>query len=430
MRSAQGRICYSERLGWLFYDGQRWQSEEAKAQVEELAKRVVREIASEAKALKSWAKASESRAHLSAMVTLAESKVNVRPGAFDRDPWLLNCTNGTLDLRNGELHPHRPEDLITKITNVAYDPEVNAPQFQAFLDNVQPDRDTRNYLLKATGYASSGSVSEDEMYFNYGSGANGKSTYFLAVSWVLGDYAQSADPELLVVRRNAHPTSVADLQGSRLVTVMETEEGQALAVALMKRLTGGDTQKARRMHKDFFEFDPTAKIFWFGNHRPVVRGTDHGTWRRIRLIPWNTTIPEDEQADREELMKVFRSEGSGILNLITQACQDWQANGLEPPSSVVLATGSYRMEQDILGAFIDECCATEGDVGARHLYQSYRYWSDETGQRIMTEKMFSMRLEDRGYEKRRSEDNGARRWFGLSVKISARNPFTTVGGDE
>ncbi|MGH7378091.1 MAG: DNA primase family protein, partial [Candidatus Methylomirabilales bacterium] len=250
-------------------------------------------------ALAAHAMKCESDSRIRAMLSLAESEpgVPVEPGAFDADPWLFNCLSGTLDLRTGELRPHRREDLLTKLAPVDYDPGAKAPTWTAFLDHIMAgNREVIEYLQRAVGHALTGDVREQVLQFLHGTGANGKTTFLNAILDAVGDYGKQAAPELLTIKYGTeHPTGLADLRGCRFVASIEVEEGKRLAEVLVKQLTGGDRLKARFMRENFFEFTPTHKIFLAVNHKPVIRGTDHAIWRRIRLVPFTVTIPDAEQ---------------------------------------------------------------------------------------------------------------------------------------
>ena len=245
-----------------------------------------------------WAIKSQDRRRLDAMIALAKSDAPIpaRAADFDADPWLLNVQNGVLNLRTGELMPHAPEHLCSKLAPVTFDAGAHCPTWHAFLHRIfAGDAELIDYLQRWLGYCLTGQVSEQYLHALWGSGANGKSVLIGTVLALLGDYGATAAPELLLARDGKHPTEVADLQGRRFVCSVETDEGRRLAEAAVKSLTGGDTVKARRMHENFWEFSPTHKLALVTNHKPKVTGTDHAIWRRLRLIPFEVTIPDAEQ---------------------------------------------------------------------------------------------------------------------------------------
>ncbi len=413
---------------WLIWDGRRWSLDES-GEIHRRAKRTVREIYREAadaaddetrKGLGKHAKASEAESRIQAMISLAKSAVPIMPAAMDANPWLLNVSNGTVDLRTGELLEHRRDDLITKLAG-KYGPEASASTWTATLERVLPSAEVRAFFKRLCGYAICGDVSEHVLPVLYGTGANGKSTILNALLEAAGDYAMQAAPDLLVSKRGGHPTEVADLFGMRLVASIEVEDGRRLAEALVKSLTGGDKVRARRMRQDFWQFDPTHTAFLCTNHKPEIRGTDAGIWRRIRLIPFTETIPGAEQ-DRK-LPEKLRVELPGILAWCVEGAREWRRDGLKAPEEVRKATGEYRSEMDVIGAFLrDECEIGRGfKATLKDVYERYEQWCEEGGEKPETKRKFNARLTDRGqFTDRRSGPGGLREWHGLQL-LTKRN---------
>ena len=396
---------------WLVWDGTRWATDET-GEVMRRAKDTVASIYVEAartpdddrrKAVAKHALRSESAQRLRAMVTLAESEPQVvaRPDDFDCDLWLFNVLNGTLDLRTGELLPHQRDHLIMKQAPLIYDPEATCPLWDAFLERIMDGNEALiGFLQRAVGYALTGDTSEQCLFILYGTGANGKTTFLQTISAMMGDYAQQTPTETLLIKRGDNiPNDVARLRGSRLVTAVEAEEGRRLAESLVKQMTGGDKLAARFLHAEWFEFRPTFKVFLGTNHKPTIRGTDHAIWRRIRLIPFTVTIPEAEQ-DKELAVKL-RTELPGILAWAVRGCLAWQRDGLGMPEEVQRATEDYRSEMDVLGSFLEDCCIiTDGAMTqASVLYQAYRDWCEENGERPVTGTRFGRRMTERGFDK-------------------------------
>jgi putative DNA primase/helicase len=408
---------------WLVYDGKRWAQDDT-GQVERLMKDTVRAIYAEAsqardsqerKAIAEHAKRSEARKRISDAIQLARSELGIPilPEDRDRDPWALNVENGTVDLRSGELREHRREDLITKLAPVEYRPAAKAPTFQAFLERILPSEALRRFLRRAVGYSASGEVSEEALMILHGTGDNGKTTLINAVLDALGDYAMEAAPELILAKRGSHPTELADLFGARFVSARETDEGRRLAEAVVKQLTGRDRIKARRMREDFWQFDPTHTLFLATNHKPEVRGTDHAIWRRLKLVPFDVKIPEDEK-DRE-LPRKLQAELPGILAWIVRGCLDYQREGLGVPEEVRDATEGYRSEMDVLAAFIDDRCSVhpKASVGATPLYNAYKDWCAEAGEDAISQRKFGGQIGERGFDKDKS---GTITWYGIGLR--------------
>jgi putative DNA primase/helicase len=313
---------------------------------------------------------------------------------LDRDPWLLNVENGTIDLRTGELLPHRQEDKITKIANVRYDQNADCPQWKQFVREIMGYKgDLITFLQTAAGWAVSGDISEQSMFILYGTGANGKSTFLNVIMRILGDYAISTYPETFMKRSSDSLTNdIARLRGTRFVTTTETEQGKQLSEHLIKQATGNDQMTARFLYGEHFNFLPTFKIFMASNHKPVIKGTDHGIWRRIKLIPFTTTIT-DEKMDRQLEQKLME-EKSGILNWLIEGLLRWQKEGLNTPSIVLNATDEYRGEMDVIGNFIKERCVqkTGTMIRARELFRVYQEWCDENNELATSERMFGLRM--------------------------------------
>ena len=289
------------------------------------------------------------------------------PQELDTNSWLLNCLNGTLDLLTGELLPHQRDNLITKVAPVEYDPVAKCPVWDRFLSRIMgEDEDLIGFLQQMVGYSLTGDVSEQILFIGYGEGANGKSTFLNTLLGLLGDYAMKATSDLLM-RHQGHPTEKADLFGKRFVATIETEDGRRLSEVFVKEATGGDPIRARRLHENFWQFNPTHTLFLATNHRPIIRGTDHAIWRRIRLIPFNVTIP-DAKMDKHLIGKL-RAEWPGILNWAVRGGLLWQAKGLKTPDRVEAATGIYRREMDVLADFFEDRCELGFDnlVTARDL---------------------------------------------------------------
>ena len=418
-------VRYCHKWGaWLVYDGQRWRVDDRGAVVR-LAKETVRKIYREAaeaededrrKALAKHAARSESADKIRSMLELAKSEVPVSPDELDADPMLLNVKNGTLDLQAGGPREHRREDLITKLAPVEYDPAAKAPTWASALERSLPSEELRAFFKRLCGYAISGDVSEHILAVLYGTGANGKSTILNALLSAVGDYGMQAAPDLLVAKKGSHPTEVADLFGMRLVASIEVEDGSRLAESLVKQLTGGDRVRARKMRQDFWQFDPTHKVFMAANHKPEVRGTDLGIWRRIRLIPFTETITPADQDKR--LPEKLRHELPGILRWAVEGCLEWRREGLQAPAEVRKATGSYRAEMDVIGAFLADECEVGDDYRApfKAVYERYAEWCAEGGERPETGRKFNARLKERGrFEARRSGPGGANEWHGLRL---------------
>ncbi len=407
---------------WLVWDGQRW-AHDASGQAARWAKSIARRVTADALAIEgekesraavNLARRGESSAGVSGALTLAgtEEGIVVSPDELDADPFLLNCTNGVLDLRTGKLGDHDPKLLLTRMTGAAYDPAATGAAFAKFLDRVQPDEGMRSYLARLLGHALEGRQTVHLLPIFHGEGANGKSTMTTVVGSALGDYGGAADPQLLTARTfDAHPTGTADLFGMRLAILHESDAGRRLAEGTVKRLTGGDRIKARRMREDFWSFDPTHTFLMLTNHKPVIGGADEGIWRRLRLVPWEVVIPEDERD--EELGDKLALELDAVLAWLVAGYQDWHANGLSDPDQVTAATAAYKDESDALGRFLADQTMNHGQVKSSDLFAAWCRWCGSEGEEPGTQTAFSNALTDRGYNKVHAETG--KFWQGLSL---------------
>jgi putative DNA primase/helicase len=393
----------------------------------ELAKNTVRDIYVEAarngdrdlrKTIANWAVRSESAQRIRGMLELAQSEpgIPVSIDELDRDPWLFNVMNGTVDLRTGELRDHTKEDLITKVAPVAYIPGIDCSLWTSFLDRImRGDRERIGYLRRFAGYCLTGDVRERVVVFAHGEGANGKTVFHTTIGGMMGPYAVRTPVESLLVKRiGAIPNDLARLRGARFVYASEAEESHKMAEALVKDMSGGDTLVARYLYKEWFQFAPTFKIYLSTNHKPQIKGTEQAIWDRIRLVPFNVRIPEEEQD--KELKSKLEDEFPGILNWAIEGCLEWYREGLGMPEEVREATDEYRAEMDRVGAFISECCIVEpsATVGVGELYEAYKEWCRSSDEEELKESKFGRELRKRGFESKRTGDKRFRK--GLRLK--------------
>jgi putative DNA primase/helicase len=406
---------------WLIWDGTRW-APDTDGQAPRWMKVIARAVTSAVildqaeKDVLRAAKRAESNGSVKGALTLAstEPEIAVSPDDLDADPYLLNCRNGILDLRTGQLGPHDPVRLLTKMAGSACEPGAPGPTFTKFLERIQPDPAMREYLSRLLGHALDGTVAAHILPIFYGDGANGKSTLVDAVMAALGDYADAADPDLLRARTfDAHPTGVADLYGLRLALLHESDAGHRLAEGTVKRLTGGDRLKARRMREDFWSFDPSHTFVMLTNHKPVVGGTDEGIWRRLRLVPFEVVIPPEERD--EGLGRQLAEELPAVLAWLVGGYRAWRAGGFAEPQQVTEATDAYRAESDPLGRFITERCLLMASyyTGSTDLFTAYEKWCATEREDAGTPTAFATAMKAKGFES--SKSNGRMRWRGIGL---------------
>ena len=335
--------------------------------------------------------------------------IPVLPDQMDAYQEYLNCQNGIINLRNGELMPHVPEFMMTKICLAEYDTSDKKPvRWLKFLDEVcNGDQSLVRYLQKCVGYSLTGSTREQCAFFLYGVGNNGKSTFLETLSDMLGNYAANAQPDTLMTKRNdmggGANSDIARLKSARFVTTEEPSEGVRLNEGLVKQLTGGGKVTCRFLFGDEFEYEPEFKIWIATNHKPVIRGTDVGIWRRIRLIPFEVNIPK-EKVDKNLKYKL-REEMPQILHWAVEGVRLYAQEGLEMPDRVKKATDEYKSEMDLLQTFADACIVIDYSVPkgvpANELYAAYVRWAERNNEYVMTSRKFFTEIGKKLPEKKR-----------------------------
>jgi putative DNA primase/helicase len=316
---------------------------------------------------------------------------------WDATPWLLNTPGGVVDLRTGEMSPHRPEDYMTKITAVA--PGGDCPMWHKFLNTITSDNaELKAFIQRVLGYCLTGITKEHAMFFGYGTGANGKGTLLNTIAGIMGDYATVAGMETFTASStDRHPTDLAMLRGARLVIASETEEGRRWAESRIKALTGGDPITARFMRQDFFTYLPQFKLFIAGNHKPGLRNVDEAMRRRLNLVPFDVKIPVPDRD--KDLPEKLKAEWPAILAWAIDGCLEWQKQGLAPPTIVSAATDEYLEAEDAVGQWIGECCITGKTAYATSaaLFASWKAWAERAGEFVPSQKRFSQNLQGRGF---------------------------------
>lgn len=446
-RDHKDRLRWSVQRGWFVWTGTHWKNDPMGKAAQRLAEETVRKLYTEAadatthderSALSEHAVKSESSRAIAAMLSLAQAHFIVDDAVWDRDPYALNCENGTVDLRSGEIRAHRREDMLTRITPVMYSPDAQAPAFFRYLEEVQPEPDVRAYLARLFGYAAIGAVYEHVLSVFWGSGQNGKSVLADVVVHVLGEHAMPGPSSLIVASSSeTHPADIASLEGQRLVVVHETKRGVSFDASKVKVLTGGDRLIARRMRQDFFTFDPSHTLLMLSNYRPRADASDSALWRRVHLVRWPVTIPE-ERRDRTLAARIKEDEAPGVLAWLVRGAIEWGQRGLDAPTSVKEQTAEYRSSEDVIGTFLEEHCVQvkEARVQAGALYEAFTKWCDANGARAMRGNDFAEEIISLGY--RRAISAGRRFYIGLGLRageagedkesVSGWGPGTRIKG--
>ncbi len=419
-RTYKDRLLHVHGIGWHYWDGTRWAEDDRGA-----ARRAVLHVLKVAlaaslndKELRADVRRCESGPGVAGVLTIAAAlkEFAATVDDLDADPWLLNCANGTLDLHTLQMRGADPSDRITKVCRAAYHEPGEAlttGAWAAFLKKVLPDKEVRDYLQRLIGVALLGKVIEHVLAILTGTGFNGKSKFHDAMLHALGDYAAPAEPELFMHRDGAHPTGEMDLLGRRLVVVSETEEGRRLAVATVKRLTGGDRMKARRMRQDFVDFPPSHLPLLVTNHLPVISGGGESIWGRIRVIPFTVFIPEGERD--HHLSDKLAADADAVLAWAVAGWLDYTYDGLSEPDAVLVATDNYRVDSDAVAQFIaDECHRADAvKISAGDLFDAWDRWRKINDADEISKKKFGQALSRLGYHS--SDSNGKRWWHALCI---------------
>jgi putative DNA primase/helicase len=428
----RGKFVFCPPMGgWIYFTGIRWSLDEC-GEIQRQAKLMSQKVAEQAfietdtdlrAKMYKFCATLESSARLTAMIELAstEEGIVVRPDVFDRDINLLNTPTSTINLRTGEIRPHDPKDFITKMAGCSMDAAMPTPIFNAFLARIMKDNaNIIRFIQKFLGLCLTGDISEHVFPIFHGKGSNGKTTLLELMIHILGDYAETINFTSLAIRKNndAAYNDLAALKGARLVVVDEGAEGVRLNEELVKKITGSKTIRARFLFREFFTYVRAFKIVLVSNHKPGIRGTDHAIWRRVRLVPFDVTIPKGEQDG--QLGEKLAIEAPGILSWLLDGCLAWRREGLADPDEVTNATKRYRDEEDLVGQFITDMCVVDASLSIvrSSLYAAFVDWSKGMGEKYpIPQRTFNEAMEEREFERgQHGTGKRAKTWKGLDLK--------------
>lgn len=436
-------LIYVFGRGWYVWDGKRWQMDQESLRSRLLAHKTAQAIKSEWKTMnprkmieeaqksaaetgqmvdyqgihkaveahRKWASSSGSQARASAMLVEAAPYLCVSVDQLDADDYLVSVENGTLELNSAgmedkgyvRLRCHDQDDRITAKMEVVFDADVDAPLWRKFMQQILPDEEVRLFVQRYFGYILTGDQGEQCLCLFYGGGANGKSTLMDVIAEVMGDYTKTLPFASLLHNDNQRGSEaspdLARLPGARYVQASEPDAGVRFSESLIKTVTGGEKITTRMLNKDFFEFRPQFKLVLAFNNRPGIRGADHGIWRRIMMVPFEVSIPKEEQDSH--LKEKLLQEKSGILNWMLDGYRMWRDTGLAAPDAVKAATEQYKDEQNPLGVFVRDCLVkAQGQrIAATDLYNIYVLWCRENNRTEMTNNLFGRLLPEQGVEK-------------------------------
>lgn len=432
-------IRYSyNRKKWFFWTGKVWHIDDS-GEIKKLADIICEDIKREAfqeqdektqMDLLKWANKTSSSKGKEAMIKECQHLSGIPVGQDDLDAYAdyINCRNGIINLRNGELLPHDSSFMMSKICGTDYDQSGKEPKlWLKFLDDVtNGNKELQEYIQRSVGYSLTGNNSEQCAYFLYGVGNNGKSTFLDVISNLLGGYSSNVQPETIMMKKwgnDSANSDIARLKGARFVTSEEPTEGVRLNEGLLKQLTGGSKVTCRFLYGDEFEYTPEFKIWVATNQKPVIRGTDVGIWRRIKLIPFEVTIPKDK-VDKD-LPKKLRAEYPQILKWAVDGCIKWRESGITEPECIQEAVKEYKQEMDLLAGFLEQCVEIDYDckdkVPARDLFRAYSRWAKENNEYEMSSKKFFTEIGKKLPEKGRNSTGIFYKYIRLTEEAQKEN---------
>jgi putative DNA primase/helicase len=414
------QLIWVKDIGWHGWSGKHWSQELGEVTANKLADDTHLAVYAEAKALAeagpwprelpeefearvaaqmAWAIVTGNVNKRNAMLASAVTYLTKTAADIDADPMLFNCENCTLDLSNHEeikRRRHSPRDVITRLSPVKFDQKALAPRFKAFLDRILPDKAVQRFMQQWAGISLTGDISVQSLVLMHGTGANGKSTLDEVLRYIFGDYAKTVAFASLLrddKRRGGEASpDLARLRGARAAFASEPEQSVQFSEGLIKQMTGGEPITARFLNKEFFEYLPQFKLWLAFNTKPTVRGTDTGIWRRLKLVPFEVTIPPEERDPH--LVEKLKAEASGVLNWILDGFRDWRDHGLIVPDAVRAATQEYREESDPIGQFIADAIerVPGGKISAGAVYEAYHHWCRVTGSHALGQTLVGRRM--------------------------------------
>jgi putative DNA primase/helicase len=430
--------CYwcQDTKSWMIWCGTHWRSDRT-LMIHSMAKTFMDSVVADikkalfatsdeeqkAKLTKQLQAADKGRSYkgITQMLELVKSDLPITASQFDADPHLLNCRNGIVNLKTGELLPHEPGYLMSMISGANYIPGKPLPRFQKYLDIITcGDKELQKYLQMICGMAAIGKVYYEGVCVFFGNGRNGKSTFLNTMLKVFGDYGYSMNPEVLLVQRDgAEKPGKAEVRGKRFVTATETEEGKRLSSQVLKQLGSTDTITAKRLYENPITFEPSHTLILSTNHLPKVSSTDSGTWRRIAVVPFLANIQSIVTKEIKDYASVlYHEDGDGILGWIVEGARAYIAAGYDItlPKAVTESTNAYREAENWLENYMGECCTTtdkklmeRGSI----LYDSYSEWCRRNNEYCRRNRDFAQAMEAAGYCKVKKPDGMY--WIGIKV---------------
>jgi len=427
-------IFCDEMQKWMIWTGKNWAIDREHF-VYSLAMDFVKQFYNQASSEVEMraARRANMRSSIESMLSLAARRRTMSIESFDRDPYLLNCKNGVVDLRSGKLLPHDRSLRCSRYVPFDYRPEIVSPTFERFLRDIQPDPSVRAFLQRSIGYSLLGIARERSFWILYGTGNNGKSIFINLFSKLLGSYAAgTTTATIMQTRQYSIPNDIARLKGRRFIVIPETDENEMLNASLIKALSAGDQLTARFLFGEYFDFYFSGKLWIATNHKPKILDNSKGFWDRIKIVPFSVNIPAESLIKSDDLISQLLAEGEGVLSWAIQGARDYfEIDGLDTPPSIVAEIERYRREQDSILQFIEECCETSDylirenpslyitddliTANNSDLYNAYKKFCYDNGEHPKSHRRFSLKLFEKGFTQTRHRA-GPRYWRGLRLK--------------
>lgn len=398
-----------ERKSWFYYNGVVWEQDLGNTKTMEMCKDLARHLGiyclsvEDDKRREEYAKFCyrwQTRKMRETVIRDAQSVQTISMEEFDTDPYIFNCKNGTLHLKTMEFTPHRPEDKLTKHSDVEYNPDASCERFERFMAEItNGDQKKAKFLQKVLGYGLSGDTRFECMFIFYGATTrNGKGTLCESVLKVIGHYGCTSQAETIGIKPNKSSQmpseDVARLAGVRFVNISEPDRSLRLDSALVKTMTGNDTMNARFLHENSFDFKPQFKLYINTNYRPAISDLTLFSSDRVIIVTFDRHFGEKEQDKNLKELFAMPNSQSAILNWLLDGYRLIQSEGLVIPESVKVAIEEYRKDSDKVARFTEDCLEKidGAEVRTSAVYKAYTQWCEDNGCRPENSAKFNQAL--------------------------------------
>lgn len=397
---------------WYFYNSKVWQEDTGAM----IAKQKIKELSKTLLAYITYIKAEDTKEKYSKYIkTLgnyntrkkiledSQSKMFISQTDFDKNKDLFNCQNGTYNLKTHKFTEHNPDDLLSKISNVVYDQKATCPQFKKFMNEIMVfNKNKIDYLQKILGYSLTAETLLEMCFILYGKTTrNGKGTLMDTILYLLGDYAMTAIPETLALKKwkdsSKASSDIARLNGCRFLNISEPSHDMIIDSALLKTLTGRDKITARFLNQNEFEFYPMFKLFINCNYLPIINDDTVFKSNRINVITFDRHFKEEEQDKTLKDKLKAENEISGIFNWCLEGLKNFREEGLTTPKEIEEATAEYEKKNDKINKFFKQELVknSKKNVSCNDAYNKYCEWCDQNKLPSLSKGEFMQYLKDK-----------------------------------